>query len=361
MNKQLFVSTALGLILGTAAFAQSPSSTTANPPSSAQTQTNSSGTSSSMPSSAQSQPSDSTKSTTTTSQSAPASSSTPSQAQTSPSGTAPSSGSSQAQTSPSSTAPSSSSSQVQTTTPSGSMQPGGSSTPSQAQTNNPPPANNQAQQTPNSSTGKTAQQPNQPNTAQSAGNSDRSMNINEQQKTRVTQSIARLNVQPLNSVNFSVSVGTVIPLDVRLQTLPADVVEVVPQYRGYDFFVVRDEIVIVEPSTHRIVTVLPHSGSATAVRSPSQNRVSFSEKDREVVRKHVHSAPSPRRTTGSTSSSTRVEIRRGERLPDSVEIEEFPETVYREAPSLREYRYLERDNRTYLIEPRERRVIEEIE
>ena len=48
-------------------------------------------------------------------------------------------------------------------------------------------------------------------------------------------------------------------------------------------------------------------------------------------------------------------------MPDSVEIEEFPETVYREAPSLREYRYLERDNRTYLIEPRERRVIEEIE
>jgi Protein of unknown function (DUF1236) len=187
------------------------------------------------------------------------------------------------------------------------------------------------------------------------------VNINDQQKTRVTQSIARLNVQPLNTVNFSLSVGAVIPQDVFLQTLPADVVEVVPQYRGYSFFVVRDEIVIVEPSTHRIVTVLPRSGSAAAAPSPSQSRGSFSDRDREVVRRHLRSAPSPRRTVGSSSSSIRVEIHKGERLPDSVDIEEFPETVYREAPSLREYRYLQRDDRTYLIEPRERRVIEEIE
>jgi len=365
MNKQLFVSTAIGLILGTAAFAQSPSDTTKNRPPSAQTQTNpSNSTSSSVPStqtntlspdaSTQSQPSSST-----TSQSAPASSGSPSRAQTAPSSSAPS----QAQSSPSSSSPSSSSnpSQAQTTPPAGSTQPGGSSRPSQAQTNNPPPANNQAQQAPNSNTSTTAQQPNQSNTAQSASTStNASANINDQQRTRVTQSIARLNVQPLNNVNFSVSVGGVVPRDVRLQTLPADVVEVVPQYRGYDFFVVRDEIVIVEPSTYKIVTVLPRSGGSTAAApAPSRARASFTEKDREVVRKHVRAAPVERRTTGS--ASTRVEIRRGERLPDSVEVEEFPETVYREAPALREYRYIHRENRTYLVDPGERRVIEEID
>jgi hypothetical protein len=51
----------------------------------------------------------------------------------------------------------------------------------------------------------------------------------------------------------------------------------------------------------------------------------------------------------------------GERLPESVEIRSFPETVYRESPRLREYRYIERDNRTYVIEPRERTVIEEVD
>jgi hypothetical protein len=176
----------------------------------------------------------------------------------------------------------------------------------------------------------------------------------------VTQSIARLNVQPLNSVNFSVSVGAAVPRDVRLQTLPADVVEVVPQYRGYNFFVVRDEIVIVEPSTYKIVTVLPRSGgSAAAAPASSSKKVTFTDRDRDVVRKHAR-ASTEGRTTGN-SGATRVEIRRGERLPDTVEVEEFPETVYREAPSLREYRYIHRENRTYLVEPTERRVIEEID
>jgi hypothetical protein len=48
-------------------------------------------------------------------------------------------------------------------------------------------------------------------------------------------------------------------------------------------------------------------------------------------------------------------------VPDTVEIEKFPETVYREAPSVRDYRYIHRKHRTYLVEPTERRVIEEID
>jgi Protein of unknown function (DUF1236) len=57
----------------------------------------------------------------------------------------------------------------------------------------------------------------------------------------------------------------------------------------------------------------------------------------------------------------RTEIRIGERVPDTVEIESFPDEVYRESPSLREYRYIHRDNRTYVVEPQERRIIEEID
>lgn len=72
--------------------------------------------------------------------------------------------------------------------------------------------------------------------------------INDQQRTRLNRSIVRLDVRPLTSVNFPVSVGTVVPRDVRLQQLPADVVE----------------IVIVEPSSYKIVATLPYSGRSTA-------------------------------------------------------------------------------------------------
>jgi hypothetical protein len=189
-----------------------------------------------------------------------------------------------------------------------------------------------------------------------------SVNINDQQRTRISSSISHLNVQPLTNVNFSLSVGTVVPRDVRLQPLPTDVVEIVPQYRGYNFVLVKDEIVIVEPSSDKIVAVLPYSGRSTAsAPAPTEKRkTTFSDRDREVIRKHAKARPveRERRTTGST---VRTEIRTGERVPDGVEIEAFPEEVYRDAPTLREYRYINRDSHTYIVEPQDRRVIEEID
>lgn len=320
MKTRFLISTAVGLVLSTAAFAQSPSSTnTAPATSAAQTPT------------------------TSTSQ-------------------LPSTGSSQAQaTSPASSSGTPQPSQAQTTT---------TSTPATGQAqvpaNSQQAPSNQAQQAPAGGSPNTAaQQPAQPSTATNAApssaNLNASVNINDQQRTRVAEFITRLNVQPINNVNFSLTVGTSVPRDIRLQTLPSEVAEVVPQYRGYNFFVVRDEIVIVEPSTYQIVTVLPRSGGSTAAAStptPARSKVSFTDKERDIVRKHVKTRSTEHQTTGS---SAKVVIRRGERLPDSVEVEEFPETVYREAPSLREYRYIHRENRTYLVEPGERRVIEEID
>jgi len=52
--------------------------------------------------------------------------------------------------------------------------------------------------------------------------------------------VVRLDVRPLTNVHFSLSVGTMVPRDVRLPTLPADVAEIVPQYRGYSFVPVKD-------------------------------------------------------------------------------------------------------------------------
>jgi len=115
-----------------------------------------------------------------------------------------------------------------------------------------------------------------------------------------------------------------------------------PQYRGYNFFVVRDDIVIVDPSSYKIVDVLPRAGGSAAA-APASHRTTFSDRDREVIRKHARSSRIEQRTTGS-AAPTRARI--GERLPDSVEIRSFPDEIYRESPTLREYRYIERDNRT---------------
>ncbi|WP_346657384.1 DUF1236 domain-containing protein [Bradyrhizobium monzae] len=156
------------------------------------------------------------------------------------------------------------------------------------------------------------------------------MNINDQQRTRIGASISHLNVQPLTNVNFSLSVGTVVPRDVRLQPLPADVVEIVPQYPGYNFVLVKDEIVIVEPATYKIVTVLPYSGRSTAAApaSTKQHKMTFTDNDREVIRKHAKARPVEREKRVTTGSAVRTEIRTRERVPEGVEIEAIPKEVY---------------------------------
>jgi hypothetical protein len=57
-------------------------------------------------------------------------------------------------------------------------------------------------------------------------------------------------------VNFSISVGTVVPRSVHVYEVPADIVEIVPAYRGYKYIVVRDEILILDPRTLRIVAII---------------------------------------------------------------------------------------------------------
>jgi hypothetical protein len=44
-----------------------------------------------------------------------------------------------------------------------------------------------------------------------------------------------------------------------------------------------------------------------------------------------------------------------------VTVEEFPEIVYREAPSVRRYRYFRQDSDVILVDPDDHRVIDVLE
>ena len=60
----------------------------------------------------------------------------------------------------------------------------------------------------------------------------------------------------MTNINFSISVGTRVPRTVSFHPLPAEVITIYPAWRGYEFFLVGDEIVVVNPSTLEIVAVL---------------------------------------------------------------------------------------------------------
>ena len=62
--------------------------------------------------------------------------------------------------------------------------------------------------------------------------------------------------QPVNNVNFSISVGTRVPREVSLPSASGRIVTIYPEWRGYEFFLVRDQIMVVDPRTLEIVAVL---------------------------------------------------------------------------------------------------------
>jgi hypothetical protein len=81
--------------------------------------------------------------------------------------------------------------------------------------------------------------------------------LTSQQRTQVTTIIHKQNVKPVTNVNFTVSVGTRVPRTVAFHPVPTEIVTIYPAWRGYEFFLVADEIVIVNPRTLEIVAVLP--------------------------------------------------------------------------------------------------------
>jgi hypothetical protein len=92
---------------------------------------------------------------------------------------------------------------------------------------------------------------------QTTGQAGANAKLSTEQRTKITSVIRNQHVSSVNNANFSVSVGTRVPREgVEFHTLPTEVVSIYPEWRGYKFIVVHDEIVVIDPNTYEIVAVL---------------------------------------------------------------------------------------------------------
>jgi hypothetical protein len=80
--------------------------------------------------------------------------------------------------------------------------------------------------------------------------------LSTEQRTQITSVIKEQRVAPLTNVNFSISIGTRVPRTVSFHTLPSRVVTIYPEWRGYKFVLVREQILVIDPDTYEIVAVL---------------------------------------------------------------------------------------------------------
>jgi outer membrane biosynthesis protein TonB len=82
-----------------------------------------------------------------------------------------------------------------------------------------------------------------------------SANLSTEQRTKITTIIRQHKVEPTH-LNVSVSVGTRVPTNVHFYPLPVEVITIYPQWRGYEYILVGEQIVIIDPRTHEIVAIV---------------------------------------------------------------------------------------------------------
>jgi len=80
--------------------------------------------------------------------------------------------------------------------------------------------------------------------------------LSSEQHAKIWETLRGEKAARFTGEKFAMTVGEMVPQTVHLYVLPARVFEYAPQYRGYEYIQVGEEILIVDPSTHRIVAVV---------------------------------------------------------------------------------------------------------
>lgn len=173
--------------------------------------------------------------------------------------------------------------------------------------------------------------------------------LSQDQRTQVRERLNSHREARVTNVSFSINIGATVPRNFRaVHVIPSDIVAIVPQYRGYRYFIYEERVVIVHPQRYEIVEVIEvngprRGGAVTAILSltPPQRTLIVER----IPRNHV-------------ARGVSIDLALGAELPSSVELYEFPDAILVEVPSLKPYRYVVLERRVAVIDPSNRAVVE---
>jgi hypothetical protein len=77
-----------------------------------------------------------------------------------------------------------------------------------------------------------------------------------EKRSQIVSAIKSEKIQETTNVNFNISVGATVPASVHFYPLPPRIVEIYPEWRGYEVILVHGRYVIVRPQTHEIVYII---------------------------------------------------------------------------------------------------------
>jgi len=213
-------------------------------------------------------------------------------------------------------------------------------------------------------TGEGAQQPATPGakptqTGQAQGGSrtdvdvSGSLNVSKDKASRVRDTLFRSGERTDVNIDVNVEVGQALPERVRPRPLPPEIVDIAPEYRGYDYVIVQQEIVIVEPQTRKVVEVIRQGGGNRQAHRTGGIRLSAEQRQQILTyakQRHV--------------TSVQRNFETGASVPSDVELAPLPDTIVTEVPDIRSYQFFvtgDQGDEIVLVDPSSHSVVDVIQ
>ena len=90
------------------------------------------------------------------------------------------------------------------------------------------------------------------------------------QEDQIRNALANNNAARVDQANFGLNVGASVPRNEKLEPLPSQVGTIDPRLTGDKYLIVKDDIVIVDPHSSRVVALIPESGATNSGSNGSQ-------------------------------------------------------------------------------------------
>jgi hypothetical protein len=148
------------------------------------------------------------------------------------------------------------------------------------------------------------------------------------------------------NARFDWHAGHRAPRSVHLLPIPVQVLAFFPYYRDYSYFVVDDNICIVDPSSYEVVDVIDQ-GYWTISR-PQIALLRLSGSQIALVRDSI-----PR---DFPEEDVRLRLALGAEIPDDVALHELPEIVLDRVPELRGFRFLVAEDQIVIVGAHDRSI-----
>jgi Protein of unknown function (DUF1236) len=200
----------------------------------------------------------------------------------------------------------------------------------------------------------------QQRTGQAADRSDRrTTSVNEDQRKQIVNDLRRDRSARTN-INVRVNVGERLPPRVQPRRLPPDIVRIAPQYRGYEYTVIEDRVVIVDPRRREVIDILDDEpGYGVAGYGRERERIVFTGEQRARWKELARSSSA---TVGSTApSGSATSSSDGAMASNCLSLQPVPEEMVRDRPELSNYRYLAVGDEIILVDPQQRKIVQVIE